>query len=158
MPEPETPEHISIQQAILRELHGISFLLDDRNDHADFNAAAVVATNEGRAVREMLDWPIRGGRRYVVPRPGNGGQVIGTNGFSVLLPANAARIGGLISVQGATAILYLGTVQEAMSGKALPQITLPAGAQWNMKLSDVVWGGDISFFATVAAQISVAEV
>lgn len=151
------PAHGDLLAAILRELNGIAFLLDDRNDHSDFAPAAIVVTNEARQMRIQRDWPIPGGQRFIVPSRGFGGQFAVNGAFVQLLTANAARIGGMISTQAAALVLYLGSQQSIAAGQAVPQVYLGANGQWNLKLSDVVWAGDVWAFG-ITAQASVAEV
>lgn len=157
-PQPAVlPAHGDLLAAILRELNGIAFLLDDRNDHSDFAPASIVVTNEARQMRVQRDWPIPGGQRFIVPSRGFGGQFAVNGAFVQLLSANAARIGGMISTQAVGLVIYLGTQQSIAAGQAIPQIYLGPNAQWNLKLADVVWGGDVWAFG-VGSFASVAEV
>lgn len=158
----QPPEQLGNAEALLRELRTISALLDDRNEVADFTPSALVVTDDQRQMREQRDWPVKGGRRWLVGRSGFG-QTFNLQAAAAtqLLRPDAGRLGGLISVPsgGAAVTLFLCSLETlGNAGVAVPQIALGAGGQWNFMLGGILWGGSITAQSAAGTPIAVAVV
>ncbi|HEX6461110.1 MAG TPA: hypothetical protein VF032_19495 [Thermoleophilaceae bacterium] len=114
----------------------------------------------------MENFPLRGAKRYIVRRTGNGESVaLVANTPTLLVPPNENRLGGIIVVSGAGAVTLALTrdVLEPGGGTPLtvgvPQLFLAAnGGSWDFKLSDLLWCGSITAIAAANTTVTVAEV
>lgn len=130
---------------------------------ADINELCV--TDREPAQAAMENFPLPGARRLIVRRAGNGGSYPLSAASPLLVcAANEGRLGGLLTVSGATGVsLYLTTdLLEPGSGTPLavgaPQIWVPPGGSWDFQLSDMTWCGNVVAYATAATTVLVAEV
>lgn len=143
-------------------------LLKELVSRENLDLQQIAVTNGPRRLRKMKDWPMPGASRFLVSNPGNGLSVAppaSLGGVSTLVAENSARLGGLITVSGAPAILYLCSLEIAQmliagSGPLLtPQILVPGSGSWNFLLGRVIWGGQVQAVSptSTAATIYVAE-
>lgn len=164
-PEPQSHMPDALLRDLLAEIRLNTALTSQQLQEERADISELCVTDREPAQAAMDNFPVAGAKRLIVRRPGNGGTfAIPVTTPTLLCAANESRLGGLVTVSGATGVTLILTTDLLEPGGSTPlsagcaQIWVPVGGAWNFKLSDLVWCGNVLAYATAATTVLLAEV
>jgi hypothetical protein len=108
-----------------------------------------------------VDFPIEGGKRWIIPRKAIGGKLAIPTSITSVLPSNNRRLGGaIVNIGEKPASIFLASALDAGSQQGLGLIWLRGeGGSWDFRVGSLLWCGSICAIAEGGATtFAVAEV
>jgi hypothetical protein len=116
-----------------------------REAGAGLQTVAITDTEvQGEGVE--IDFPVPGGRRWLIARiPTGGAFAIGEGAFTQVALPNPSRLGGTLTNSGAKpAVVVLAEPQNAGAAAGLAQLyVLGNGGSWDFRLGPSLWCGSV---------------